>query len=216
MSALRICYHTYEFGEMDIHVRTLRDRRQYLDIDGIAEKVGISSAAWPMFGVVWASGVVLANLMADFQVAGKSILEVGCGIALASLVLNGRTANITATDYHPEAEAFLLENIKLNKGNRIPFFCTGWGDPNAGLGDFDLIIGSDLLYEQGHAELLAGFINQHAKAQCEVVLVDPGRGMLGRFSRIMARFGYASTKEKPSISNPTNPPFKGSILRYVR
>jgi predicted nicotinamide N-methyase len=135
---------------------------------------------------------------------------------LATLVLNERTADITATDYHPEAETFLLENIKLNKGNPIPFFCTAWGEPNAGMGDFDLIIGSDLLYEQGHAELLAGFIDQHAKAQCEVVLVDPGRGMLGRFTRIMASFGYVSSKHQPSNSFDANLSFKGSILHYVR
>jgi hypothetical protein len=113
ISLLRIRYQTIEFGDVDIHLRTLRDRQQYLDVDDVAGKLGISSATWPLFGVVW--------------VAGKRILKVGCGIALASLVLNHRFADITATNYHPEAGHFLVENVQLNKGKEIPFVRMGWG-----------------------------------------------------------------------------------------
>jgi predicted nicotinamide N-methyase len=121
MSSLRISYQTVEFGEVDIHLRTLRDRQQYPDNDNTARELGISPASWSLFGVVWDSGEVLAHFMFDFRIKGKRILEVGCGIGLASLVLNHRLANITATDYHPEAEYFLQENVTLNKGNAIPF-----------------------------------------------------------------------------------------------
>ena len=91
------------------------------DENGVAEKLGISDASWPLFGVIWPSSEILAHLMFDYEIEGKSILEVGCGIALASLVLNHRLADITATDHHPEVENFLTENINLNNGNEIPF-----------------------------------------------------------------------------------------------
>ncbi|MDE8603082.1 hypothetical protein M3I01_009105 [Marinomonas sp. RSW2] len=51
--------------------------------------------------------------MFKHEVKGLKILEVGCGIELASLVLNHRLADITATDYHPEAGNFLNENTLL-------------------------------------------------------------------------------------------------------
>ena len=216
MSSMRIRYQTIEFGDLDIHVRTLRDRQQFLDVDGVAEKLGISSALWPLFGVVWDSSEVLAHLMIDYQIGGKRILEVGCGIALASLVLNHRLADITATDYHPEVEGFLLENTQLNKGKDIPFVRTGWDDEESDLGLFDLVIGSDLLYERGHVELLAGFINQHAKLRCEVILVDPGRGHHARFSKRMVSLGYAHSQSKPENSDYLAQPFPGQILRYSR
>jgi predicted nicotinamide N-methyase len=95
MSDARVRYTTLEIGDMDIHIRMLRDVLQFHDPEGIAEKLGISSAAWPLFGVIWPSGEVLARLMMDYQVEGKRVLEVGCGIALASLVLNYRAADIT-------------------------------------------------------------------------------------------------------------------------
>ncbi|RJX27517.1 MAG: histidine kinase [Desulfurivibrio sp.] len=216
MSSLRFRYQTMEFDNVDIHLRTLRDRQQYADADGVAGRLGISSAAWPLFGVVWASGEVLAHLMLDFEVAGKRILEVGCGIALASLVLNHRQADITATDYHPEAGPFLLENIRLNKGRAIPFVRTGWADEDCGLGDFDLIIGSDLLYERGQVELLAGFINQYARPHCEVIIVDPGRGQHARFSKVMVGLGYEHRQHKPEHADYLTEPFRGQILCYNR
>lgn len=108
MSMLRFRYQTIEFGKTDIHVRTLRDRQQFSYAYDVASKLGISSANWSLFGIIWASEEILSHLMYDYEIKGNRILEVGCGIALASLVLNHRLADITATDYHPEVENFLV------------------------------------------------------------------------------------------------------------
>jgi hypothetical protein len=43
-------------------------------------------------------------------------------------------------------------------------------------GAFDLIIGSDLLYERDAGGLLAAFIGRHASPAGEVWIVDPDRG----------------------------------------
>jgi predicted nicotinamide N-methyase len=216
MSSLRIRYQTIEFGDMDIHLRTLRDKLQFLDIDSVAENLGISSAMWPLFGVVWDSSEVLAHHMFDYKIKGKRILEVGCGIALSSLMLNRRLADITATDYHPEVGPFLLKNVLLNEGKPIPFVRTGWEDENSGLGLFDLVIGSDLLYERNHTSLLSNFIEQHAKPDCDVVIVDPGRGHHANFSKKMVALGYSHTQNKPANSDYLDKPFPGQILSYHR
>ena len=190
MSGLRLRYQTIEFPAFDIHLRTLRDRLQFEDAEGVALALGISSATWPLFGVLWSSGRVLARLMAEREIAGLRILEIGCGIGLASLVLKRRAADITATDLHPEAAAFLTQNTVLNEDAAIPFVRAGWADPDCGLGRFDLIIGSDLLYEATQADELAAFVDRHASPVCEVVLIDPGRGLHGRFARKMIGQGF--------------------------
>lgn len=216
MSTVRVRYQTIEFGVSDIHVRTLRDRCQFSDDDGAALRRGISSAMWPLFGVIWASGEILARLMYEYNGKGLRILEVGCGIGLASLVLNHRKMDITATDHHPEAENFLRQNVKLNHGNEIPFICTGWGDENSGMGKFDLIIGSDLLYERNHADQLSGFLEQHSNETCDIILVDPGRGNHASFSKKMVSLGYLHSQEKPENTDYLTEPFGGLILRYHR
>ncbi len=216
MSSLRVRYTTLEIGDVDIHIRTLRDTLQFEDINGEAKKLGISSATWPLFGVIWPSSQVLARLMLDYHVNGKRVLEVGCGIALASLILNQRSADITATDYHPETEGFLVHNVKLNHGKKIPFVRTGWGDLDDDLGKFDLIIGSDILYEVEHVNLLSAFINRHARGHCDVIIVDPRRGYHAKFSKKMVLLGYAHSQKRPENTDYLEKRFKGRILSYSR
>lgn len=216
MSSLRFRYQTLEFGETDIHIKTLRDKQQYNDDDGRAADVGISPASWPLFGTVWASGEVLAQLMMNFSIKDKRILEVGCGIGLASLMLNQREADITATDHHPMAGDFLRENTRLNQGRVIPFYRTDWQDSPLELGDFDLIIGSDLLYERDHVEQLSAFVEQHARTRCEVIIVDPGRAQRSGFSRKMLDYGYNLLPSKVCNINDLSQPFRGQILHYQR
>jgi len=216
MQPFRVRYQTIEFGNVDIHVRTLRDNQQFSDIHGIAEKLGISSATWPIFGIIWPSSEVLAHLMLDFDIEGKRVLEIGCGIGLSSLVLNNRNTDITATDYHPEANNFLIANVKLNGGKAIPFVRTGWTDKITTLGKFDLLIGSDILYESSHVSQLAAFVDQHAKKKCEVILVDPGRGHHARFSKKMTSLGYVHSQSSAINPDYLKKPFRGQIIRYLR
>lgn len=216
MNSLRHRYQTFEFGESDIHLRTLRDRQQFADPHGLAEQLGISSATWPLFGIVWDSSKVLAHLMFDFDISGKRILEVGCGMALSSHVLSSRHADITATDHHPEAEAYLHVNIALNGGRPISYKRCDWANDEHKLGKFDLIIGSDLLYELNHPGLLSAFINEHAKPGCEIIIVDPNRSHQNRFCNKMSALNYSYTKNKPAHTDYLDTPFKGNILRFIQ
>lgn len=216
MTTLRLSYQTVEFGKIDIHLCTLRNNQEFHDPGGVAEKLGISSASWPLFGVIWPSGLVLAHHMLDYDTRSKRILEVGCGMALSSLLLNKKMADITATDYHPEAQAFLERNTLLNHDRNIDFEKADWADKSDTLGLFDLIIGSDLLYEDEHIELLAEFIHNHANPNCEVILVDPGRGRKNKLSNLMMAFGFSSSHLKPSHTEYLSQAFKGHILKFVR
>lgn len=216
MSSLRVRYQTIEFGKIDIHLRTLRDKQQFFDPDGIAASKGISSALWPIFGVVWPSSLVMAYFLLDYDYKNKRILEVGCGIGLSSLLLNHLLADITATDYHPAVEGFLHKNVLLNDDRKIPFILTNWREKNRELGRFDLIIGSDLLYEDEHALLLAAFIENHSTPRCKVIVVDPGRGHHGKFCKQMTSLGFSYVKNKPKDTSFLENPFSGSILEYDR
>ncbi|MGY0219038.1 class I SAM-dependent methyltransferase [Endozoicomonadaceae bacterium StTr2] len=217
MDKLRVRYQTIELGDdIDIHLRTLRDRQQYYDHNGIAAKAGISSALWPLFGIVWPSSIVLAHYLLNYPTENKRILEVGCGIGLASLTLNHLQADITATDYHPEAGNFLEVNNQLNGGSPIPFRRIDWNQRHPGLGRFDVIVGSDLLYEDAHISLLANFILRHAHTNSEVIIVDPGRGRSRKFIRQMQQQGYQCQEKPQKSTNYLEQPFKGTLLHFYR
>jgi predicted nicotinamide N-methyase len=207
---------TLRIGAIDYHVRSLRDRQQFWDPDSLSAQAGISSASWPLFGVVWPAGLALAEEMSQFPIGGKSILEVGCGIGLCSLVLQQRGANITASDYHPLAEEFLRHNTDLNGLLPIHFQNAPWAGPNPHLGRFDLIVGSDLLYERNHPALLAGFLACHTNPIAQVILTDPGRTYCGQFSTKMAAHGYTRTERRRHFTGSDVPSSRGHILSFIR
>lgn len=213
---VRLRYQTLEFGDMDIHVCTLRDNQEYSDPEGIAAALGICSASWPLFGVLWPSGLVLAHHMLSYDITSKRILEVGCGMALSSLLLNHRQADISATDYHPAVQYFLDKNTELNGDNSIPFERLDWSEQTGSLGLFDTIIGSDLLYEDQHIAILADFIARHAKPSCEVIIVDPGRGRKNKIIAKLQAQGFSSQQQKPIDTVYLEQPFKGHLLTFLR
>jgi predicted nicotinamide N-methyase len=207
---------TLRFGDRDFLIRSLVDAQQFADPDRLAERAGISSAQWSLFGHAWPSGQLLAEVMATQDIAGKRILEVGCGLGLASLVLRQRGADITASDHHPLAEVFMAYNAALNGLEAVPYRTLHWNLPNETLGDFDLIIGSDVLYERGHASLLAALLPRHARPTSDVLITDPGRGNSGQFTRALIAQGYAATEQRGRMEPDEVPPFRGRILRFHR
>ena len=217
-------------GAGDLVIRSLLDRQQFSDPLGVAERLGISSAAWPLFGLPWPSGAELAaRLLARPRRAGERILEIGCGLALASLALHRRGDDVTASDCHPLAEAFLESNLRLNGLPPMKYRHGHWGGAPASAGPvangaarcvegrFDLVIGSDVLYERDADGTLARFIDKHAEADAEVWIVDPDRGNRAAFNRRMAAQGFDLQEHRlDRVAIGRSPAYKGRMLVYRR
>jgi predicted nicotinamide N-methyase len=216
-------------GADDLVIRSLLDRQQYADPQGAAAAQGISSAAWPMFGLLWPSGAQLAARMAIHPVViGARVLEIGCGLALASLVGHRRGNDMTASDCHPLTAGFLLENLRLNALPPMKYRRGHWGlramnaegaerDGADVQGAFDLIIGSDLLYERDAGGLLAAFIGRHASPAGEVWIVDPDRGNRPAFNRQMADEGFGMCEERlDQRAAVGRVAYRGRLLTYRR
>ncbi len=200
-------------GTHTFRLKSLLDRQQYADPRGEAAGAGICSSSWPYFGWLWPAAVVLAEAMTEIDISGRRILEIGCGLGLPSLVLKRNGADITASDHHPLVEPFLDFNAALNEMPPVDFVDLRWDEPMHALGRFDVIIGSDVLYERGHAELLARLIERHSKPHAEVWMSCPGRGYLGRFNRALRAQGFEVTAEAHSA---TQADFRSRLLRYRR
>lgn len=211
-------------GVDPLTIRSLLDRQQFADPLGEAAALGISSAEWPLFGLLWPSSAQLAARLALRPVrAAERILEIGCGLALASLVAHRRGADVTASDCHPLAGAFLAENLRLNALAPMKYRHGHWGaatdagPPPLVEGRFDLIVGSDLLYARDAAGDMARFIDRHAAASAEVWVVDPDRGNRPAFNRCMSGYGFERQELRLDIAaTPTVPAYRGRLLRYGR
>ncbi len=209
-------FETVTVGGTDYMIRSLLNLQQYSDPHGDAEQAGISPASWPLFGHIWPSARILALAMHTFDLAGKRILEIGAGLALASLVIHRRAGDMTVSDWHPLSHAFLKENLLLNKLGPLKYQTGNWETINPGLGLFDLIIGSDVLYERQQPGQLASFIDRHAAASAQVIIVDPDRGNRVVFCREMAMLGYDFSALRAERFVENGEPFKGRFLTFSR
>jgi 2-polyprenyl-3-methyl-5-hydroxy-6-metoxy-1,4-benzoquinol methylase len=207
---------TITVSNIDYLIHSLKDRQQFYDHEQLAENIGISSATWSLFGVVWPSSRILAATVCVLDFEGKRVLEIGCGLGLSSIVLHGMGVDITASDYHPLAKEFLKENVLRNKMLPIKFQTGNWETDNPLLGKFDLIIGSDVLYEPAHAESVSQFIDCHSSDNVKVVIVDPDRGNRAKFTKKMIVLGYAHRFERFNQQGNDEVSCKGRILHYQR
>lgn len=203
-------------GGAPLNVRSLLDRQQFADPLGEAEALGISAATWPIFGLLWPSSHKLAELMQAMELDGRRVLEIGCGLALASLVVHRRRGDITASDCHPLTEIFLQANVSLNDLPALTYRTGHWGRDNPLLGEFDLIIGGDVLYERDQPEQLADFIALHAAQKSEVIIIDPNRGNTAAFNRVMLRHGFSCTATPIDAPLDDGSAYRGKLLRYLR
>jgi len=217
-------------GGEDLLIRTLLDRQQYYDPTGAAERLGICSASWPLFGMLWPSSIHMAErLLQRTLCADERILEIGCGLAVPTLVGTRRGARITASDRHPLTRSFLDANARLNDMAPIKYRHGQWGhlqdicvsDTGAPLlsARYDLILGSDLLYDRDAPAQLAEFINDHAAEQAEVWIIDPERGHRPAFTRNMAAYGFdlvEQTRIETAAAHTGGEAYKGRLLRYER
>ncbi|MGE4337977.1 MAG: methyltransferase [Pigmentiphaga sp.] len=217
-----------------LRIHGLADHLQYADPHGHAASLGIGPAVWPLFGLVWPSSIQLARKLKKRPVCRQEkILELGCGLGLASLTMHRRGARVHASDCHPLAPHFLKANQTLNGLSGLAYVHAQWGEePGADLLDslgltpasrrYDLIVGSDLLYERSTPALLAHLVNQRAKPQAEVWIVDPDRGHRNRFTKEMARHGFSLARQvclrdRPILApDGEELPYKGRCLQYRR
>lgn len=190
LEGIRFRYQTIELGGEDFHLRSLRDVQQCTAAIDDMESLGISSATWPLFGVLWRSEELLSHLMVTESACEKRVLELGCGLALASLVLKRRGFDVTATDLNPYAKVLLNFNSSLNDMDNVAFGQAGWATGESALGRFDLLVGSDVLYDHHNLAPLVGFIDGHIRPDGESVIVDPGRGLTRRFASEMTKLGF--------------------------
>jgi len=216
MSKLELIRESLTMNCRDYQIQSLKDNQQYDNTDLASKQLGISSATWPLFGIIWPSSIILASTVAQLELGNKRVLEIGCGIAFSSIVLHSIGINITASDYHPQTKKFLDRNIRNNNLPPIHYQTGNWNTANPVLGEFDLIIGSDVLYEPDHAADVANFINNHAQKNIEVIIVDPGRSNQSRFTRNMHALGYSHYRERFNMMDLNRKPVKGHILYYQR
>ncbi|OFZ19844.1 MAG: hypothetical protein A2X94_13125 [Bdellovibrionales bacterium GWB1_55_8] len=150
----------------------------------------------PYFGVVWPSARALSEFLveqSDIELKNARVLEVGCGLAIPSMIASRLGAIVTAADFHPEVEKFLSKNLERNRLRNIRYVSLDW--TNRAFAEeerYDLVIGSDILYEKTHPVSVARAVSSWVKPHGTVIIADPARPYLQQFVDQMRDLGFSA------------------------
>ena len=171
---------TVRAGPLTLNILRPPDPAALIDVERFKEEEFM-----PYWAELWASGVALAAAVADRDLRGLSVLELGCGLGLPSIVAALGGANVLAVDWAQEALDVTRENAERN-GATVETLRADWSKPEPLLerAPFDLVLCADVLYEPRNVDALLELLPRLAP---EVLLGEPGRSTAGRFFELAER-----------------------------
>lgn len=146
---------------------------------------------FPFGLLLWESAPVLAGVLAErpARVAGKRVLELGAGAGFAGIVAAALGGRVKQTDHAYEA----LELCRMNAAaNGVAGIEVATGDWNAWReeGRYDVILGSDVLYDRDVFKPLMAILERNLATSGRVLFTDPGRGDTPQFLAVMRLAGW--------------------------
>ncbi len=138
------------------------------------------------------------HLSKDDLLAGRRVVELGCGVGLPSVVALDRGARVTATDHYAAALDFARYNAYANLGFGPKTRLLDWHAPQTdGSKDpFELVLAADVLYERRNVSALVDLIPALLAPGGEALLADPHRKDTPVFVEKMREKGFSILTEE--------------------
>jgi predicted nicotinamide N-methyase len=170
-----------------------------VDWEELRHQEGGAGRPVPYWATPWPSGAVLAGTLADDPpVQGSRVLELGCGLALPSIVAARAGADVLATDGSEDAVAFAAHSLALNEleAEVAQVDWSSQGDALAARGPWDLVLAADVLYLKGNVELALDLVPRLVAPGGEVRIADPRRaGTRDFLAAARARFSVSTRQD---------------------
>jgi predicted nicotinamide N-methyase len=152
----------------------------------------------PYWADLWPSAVALARYVAEENLEGRRVVELGCGVGLPSVVAISRGAAVTAADHYAGALDFARYNAWVNLADQEPETrLLDWHAPETeGLEPFDLVLAADVLYESRNVPALDALIPTLLSPGGGALIADPRRKNTPVFLERMREKGFESSTEE--------------------
>lgn len=174
---------TYKVGEIEIELY----QTSSLDsiVEGMTEEDFGPDERFPYFLTTWDSGLELARYLIEepqaVSLPGKKVLELGSGTGISGIFAAKLGAEVTFSDYEEESLKLCESNGRLNNIDNFHLLTADWRNFPTLDSQPDLVIGSDLLYEERQCRPLFETVASFIKEGIEFYLSDPGRDYIDKF-----------------------------------
>ena len=128
---------------------------------------------------------------------GRSLIELGCGLALPAIVACRRGFRAVASDYEDDALEGVRYNANRNGAEGLETLLLDWRRLPDDLPMFDLVVAADVLYEKHHAEALAAVVARTLAPNGTALVADPGRARAVNFEPAIRAAGLGIVKQQP-------------------
>lgn len=135
-----------------------------------------NGAGFPFWAKAWPAAIGLCEYLSGHSslLAGKSVVEIGGGLGLPSLVAALDAASVYCTDLDPLALEFVEASARLNGFNNVQTGVVDWNRVPDGL-VADVLLLSDLNYSYDSFDPLAKLIQRFLIKGSLVLLSTPQR-----------------------------------------
>ncbi len=150
----------------------------------------------PYWAELWHSALALSQYLvrSGMELKGKKVLEIGAGLGLPSIVAGRLGAEVTVTDYLPEAVAFAKKNWIKNNPQNASFELLDWRTPTATFAA-DIVLAADIAYEKRMFEPIPNAFKVLCKKGGLILLTEPNRGLAEIFLKELPQQGFSIEKE---------------------
>jgi 2-polyprenyl-3-methyl-5-hydroxy-6-metoxy-1,4-benzoquinol methylase len=152
--------------------------------------------ATTLWHLLWPASVALSQHLAQAVPAGhwqgKPVLVIGCGVGLESVTLAKLGAQVTALDHVPAAVRLVQRSCQQNAVPPVRTLCMCWLDSRSvqQLGQYEVLIGSDVLYDSADAGSLQELLTVALKPGGMALFADPQRESATAFLTRLASSGF--------------------------
>ena len=133
----------------------------------------------PYWCELWPASLLVSWWLGEnaARIAGRTCLDLGCGLGLTALVAADLGARVIGMDYEQEALAFARHNAHVNGVEGILWTATDWRAPGVQPHSVDFMWGGDIIYERRFLEPLAELFDQLLTPGGHIWLGEPQRGV---------------------------------------
>ncbi len=169
------------------------------------------------WGLTSAAIALSRHLEARCTLQDKRIVELGCGLGLAGIAAGLLGAKVTFTDYVATALAHAEQNCRLNgvDSAMTDFVALDWEKP-ANIGRFDLVLGSEILYDYFTHSALIDLLGRILEPDGTILLADRKRLVVSRFLGRLAGKGFKCSEETISVHLEGFPDQDITIFTLIR
>jgi predicted nicotinamide N-methyase len=183
-----------------------------------ARRATASGARMPYWGLLWPSGLALAEaLLAEPSILpGARVLELGCGLGVTAAAALSMGAELIAADCFAEALLFARYNTLANAEREPRTLLVDWRDAAGraaclAAGPFALVVAADVLYEREDVAPVLELVPQLMMPGGAFWLAEPGRRVSRAFVAAAQARGWG---ERETVYERAWPP-DGDVVRVT-